>query len=258
MKRFLVTMLTIVLALSLGTMVYAAPSSAADWDMDTDEWTAGTTGGFSLEKIGSAGDSADNIFKKSITGAFDISYDVTFAHTADIVDSHTISLRIPTSPEVKLFIRVQGCNGSAIIKGQVLVEGSWITLFGDDNWISDAGQNLSVTMSRAKGSDFMTFTVKSGSTVLRTAEVTHDKMKASNFWDFKNDEIKGLELRLGGDGGDGRFTLSGIDITIEEPEEDESKPAGGNPNTSAMLPLSMFALAGVSASAFVYLRGKKK
>lgn len=285
MQTVIAAMASACMLTAMGGVASAAPTSADAWDIDTNEWKVSDDGGLTLEKTGNGGDAADNVLMYNFTGAFEISYDVEFAHTADIVDSNTLTLRLPANPEVKVFIRIQGCNNGALIKGQLYngADGSWTTLFGDDNWIQEVGQNLSVSLTHADGADSMTFLAKAGDKEILKADITHDLLKNDNFYAFTKEDpenpdnnINGMELRLGGDAGDGRFTLSNISVpeepSAEEPSGEEpgaeepgteepsgEEPSGGeSPETGVALPAGAAALAVISAAAVLALRAKKK
>lgn len=276
------------LAIIGSTSLFAsAATTAEDWDEDA-PFADGT---LSLTN----GDTAT--YQTPITGAFDISFDVTFADTNE--STLVFKLRTPTNPENMIFGRIKGVNNASLVETQFMDEGNWgqeVIASPDRSWVQEVGQEVTVSLTRAADADVAHLLVtKKGDATKKVidADLNFAAMDAEGFFDSTNPDDEeypytGLEFSFQDEGAQ-PIEVSNISISSdwEAPVVVTTTTAGAatttagaatttaagttaagttaaattakNPGTGSALPLSVAGLTVVAAAAlFVFGSRKSK
>lgn len=251
------------LAIIGSTSLFAsAATTAEDWDEDA-PFADGT---LSLTN----GDTAT--YQTPITGAFDISFDVTFADTNE--STLVFKLRTPTNPENMIFGRIKGVNNASLVETQFMDEGNWgqeVIASPDRSWVQEVGQEVTVSLTRAADADVAHLLVtKKGDATKKVidADLNFAAMDAEGFFDSTNPDDEeypytGLEFSFQDEGAQ-PIEVSNISISSdwEAPVVVTTTTAATtakNPGTGSALPLSVAGLTVVAAAAlFVFGSRKSK
>ncbi len=198
-------------------------SEAVDWTLSNKVAAEQSPVGLLLEPVGLDGEAATLINK--LTGDFELSCELGYEHSSDIVDSVRFTLRDETSDR-KFLMRVKQCNTDILIEGQSLVDGEWKELI-NYGWIKNVGRNVSVLISHVAGSDTLLFRVKSGEQILYTYVLRDESLAEDNFFQSPG----GLTFSIGCDEGVAR--ISNIRIPgVEEGSDNSYAPDTSNTDAS--------------------------
>ena len=183
--------------LQIGTP--AAPEVPVDgWDYSADVWAATMSGNrpsFALKTL-----TESQIRYETPVGGengLKIAYDITVADTSKKT-STTMTLRLPSNPEVKIFARVKTSgNGEFLPEIQLYkqADNSWTTLARPDAWLSTTASAVRVILTRYADSDTLHYALYPvGSSIpLYETEIVNAALTGAAFYD------QNLEFYVGSD-----------------------------------------------------------
>ncbi|MCL2884884.1 MAG: hypothetical protein FWF49_05305 [Oscillospiraceae bacterium] len=186
-------------------------------------------------------------YKDPLPRQFTLSWDLTFV--SDWNTQTAFSIRIPSNPEIKVFMREQyqlddSGNAQSYIAAQVYINGGWNDLL-PGAWYPMDTDTLHTYISRAAGDAKMHLIILDGNGMLVVeSDLQNSGMTNDNFFDatVTTDQglWAGLEYSMEAEGADQDFTLSNIVVkdTVDMP----------TPSTTAAPTLPSVSIASTAAS----------